>query len=95
MGAAQIAAGDADIIVAGGTESITMLQNDMNMKNLPNPWVGEHKPGIYHPMGMTAEKVAEKYKISREYAGRVRARRARSAPRRRRRPVTSRTRSSR
>src|SRR5438874_1106287 len=44
MGAAQIAAGDADIIVAGGTESITMLQNDMNMKNLPNPWVGEHKP---------------------------------------------------
>jgi len=66
MGAAQIAAGDADIIVAGGTESITMLQNDMNMKNLPNPWVGEHKPGIYHPMGMTAEKVAEKYKISRE-----------------------------
>ncbi len=67
MGAAQIAAGQADIIVAGGTESITMLQNDMNMKNLPNPWVGEHKPGIYHPMGMTAEKVAEKYKVSREY----------------------------
>ena len=66
MGAAQIAAGDADIIAAGGTESITMLQNDMNMKNLPNPWVGERKPGIYHPMGMTAEKVAEKYKISRE-----------------------------
>jgi acetyl-CoA acyltransferase len=66
MGAAQIAAGQADIILAGGTESITMLQNDMNMKNLPNPWVGEHKPGIYHPMGMTAEKVAEKYKISRE-----------------------------
>ena len=66
MGAAQIAAGDADIIAAGGAESITMLQNDMNMKNLPNPWVGERKPGIYHPMGMTAEKVAEKYKITRE-----------------------------
>jgi acetyl-CoA acyltransferase len=67
MGAAQIASGDADIIAAGGTESITMLQNDMNMKNLPNPWVGQHKDGIYHPMGMTAEKVASKYKISREY----------------------------
>jgi len=67
MGAAQITAGDADIIVAGGTESITMLQNDMNMKNLPNPWVAEHKQGIYHPMGMTAERVAEKYKITREY----------------------------
>jgi acetyl-CoA acyltransferase len=67
MGAGQIAAGQADIIVAGGTESITMLQNNMNMTNLPNPWVGERKPGIYHPMGMTAEKVAEKYKVSREY----------------------------
>jgi acetyl-CoA acyltransferase len=67
MGAAQIASGDADVILAGGTESITMLQNDMNMKNLPNPWVADHKMGIYHPMGMTAEKVAEKYKISREY----------------------------
>ena len=67
MGAGQIAAGQYDIVLAGGTESITMLQNNMNMTNLPNPWVGEHKPGIYHPMGMTAEKVAEKYKISREY----------------------------
>jgi acetyl-CoA acyltransferase len=67
MGAGQIAAGQADIIVAGGTESITMLQNNMNMTNLPNPWVGERKPGIYHPMGMTAEKVADKYNISREY----------------------------
>jgi acetyl-CoA acyltransferase len=67
MGAGQIAGGQADIILAGGTESITMLQNNMNMTNLPNPWVGERKPGIYHPMGMTAEKVAEKYKISREY----------------------------
>jgi acetyl-CoA acyltransferase len=66
MGAAQIASGDADIIVAGGTESITMLQNDMNMKNLGNPWVAERSPGIYHPMGMTAEKVASKYKVSRE-----------------------------
>src|ERR1041384_7410413 len=66
MGAAQIANGDADIILAGGTESITMLQNNMNMTNLPNPWVGEHKPGIYFPMGQTAEIVAEKYKISRE-----------------------------
>jgi acetyl-CoA acyltransferase len=66
MGAAQIAAGDADVIVAGGVETITMLQSDMNMKNLPNPWVGEHKPGIYFPMGQTAEIVAKKYNISRE-----------------------------
>jgi acetyl-CoA acyltransferase len=66
MGAAQIATGDADVIVAGGTESITYLQNDMNMKNLPNFWVAEKKPGIYFPMGQTAEIVAERYKISRE-----------------------------
>jgi acetyl-CoA acyltransferase len=66
MGAAQIASGDADVIVAGGVETITMLQSDMNMKNLPNPWVGEHKPGIYFPMGQTAEIVAKKYGISRE-----------------------------
>ncbi len=66
MGAAQVANGDADVIVAGGTESITMLQNDMNMKNLPNFWVAEKKPGIYYPMGQTAEIVAERYKVSRE-----------------------------
>ena len=66
MGAAQIASGDMDIVVAGGTESITMLQNDMNMKNLVNPWVGANKEGIYHPMGMTAEKVASKYNVTRE-----------------------------
>ncbi|HVU05041.1 MAG TPA: thiolase family protein [Polyangiaceae bacterium] len=66
MGAAQIASGDMDIVVAGGTESITMLQNDMNMKNLVNPWVGANKEGIYHPMGMTAEKVAAKYNVTRE-----------------------------
>src|ERR1700742_2168517 len=66
MGAAQIASGDADVIVAGGVETITMLQSDMNMKNLPNPWVGEHKPGIYFPMGQTAEIVAKKYGVTRE-----------------------------
>jgi acetyl-CoA acyltransferase len=66
MAAAQIQNGDADIIVAGGTESITLLQNDMNMKNLPNPWVGMNKPGIYFPMGQTAEIVAKKYKVTRE-----------------------------
>jgi acetyl-CoA acyltransferase len=66
MAAAQIQNGDMDIIVAGGTESITMLQNDMNMKNLVNTWIGERKPGIYFPMGQTAEIVAKKYKVSRK-----------------------------
>jgi acetyl-CoA acyltransferase len=66
IAAQQIAAGGAEVIVAGGTESITMLQNDVNMKNLPNPAVFNEKPGIYFPMGQTAEVVAKRYKVSRE-----------------------------
>jgi len=56
----------ADVVVAGGLESITMLQNDFNKKDLFNPWLLEHKREIYMPMGLTAEVVAERYKISRE-----------------------------
>ncbi len=56
----------ADVVVAGGLESITMLQNDFNKKDLFNPWLLDHKREIYMPMGLTAEVVAERYKISRE-----------------------------
>ncbi|GIW45892.1 MAG: acyl-CoA thiolase [Candidatus Binatia bacterium] len=56
----------ADAVVAGGLESITMLQNDFNKKDLFNPWLLDHKREIYMPMGLTAEVVAERYKISRE-----------------------------
>jgi acetyl-CoA acyltransferase len=66
IGAQQILAGGAEVIVAGGVESITMLQNDINMKNLPNGKVMERKPGIYFPMGQTAEVVAQRYKVTRE-----------------------------
>ena len=66
IAAQQIHSGFADTIVAGGVESISMIQNDMNMKNLPNPVIMEKKPAIYMPMGQTAEVVAQKYKISRE-----------------------------
>jgi acetyl-CoA acyltransferase len=66
VAAQQILAGGAEVIVAGGTESITMLQNDVNMKNLPNPAVFNEKPGIYFPMGQTAEVVAKRYKVSRQ-----------------------------
>ena len=53
-------------IIAGGLESITMMQNDFNKTNLFNPWLLDHKKDIYMPMGMTAEVVAERYKVSRE-----------------------------
>jgi acetyl-CoA acyltransferase len=62
----QIHSGGSDIILAGGVESITMLQNDLNMKNLANPVILEKKPALYMPMGQTAEIVAKRYKISRE-----------------------------
>jgi len=62
MAAHQIINEGAEAAIGGGVESITMMQHDSN----PNPWVLEHKPGIYMVMGDTAEVVAKRYKISRE-----------------------------
>jgi len=56
----------AEAVIGGGLESITMMQNDFNKKNLFNPWLMDHKKDIYMPMGLTAEIVAERYKVSRE-----------------------------
>lgn len=56
----------ADAVVAGGLESITMMQNDFNKTNLFNPWLMDHKQSIYMPMGLTAEVVAQRYQVSRE-----------------------------
>jgi acetyl-CoA acyltransferase len=56
----------AEAIIGGGLESITMMQNDFNKHNLFNPWVLDHKKAVYMPMGLTAEVVAERYKVSRQ-----------------------------
>lgn len=56
----------AEAVIGGGLESITMMQNDFNKKNLFNPWLLDHKKDVYMPMGLTAEIVAERYKVSRE-----------------------------
>ena len=56
----------AAAVIGGGLESITMMQNDFNKHNLFNPWLMDHKKAIYMPMGLTAEIVAERYKVSRE-----------------------------
>jgi acetyl-CoA acyltransferase len=56
----------ADAVIGGGLESITMMQNDFNKTNLFNPWLSDHYKQIYMPMGLTAEIVAERYKVSRE-----------------------------
>jgi acetyl-CoA acyltransferase len=66
VAAQHVQSGGADVIVAGGLESITMLQNDFNKKNLFNPWFKDHHSAIYMPMGQTAEIVAKRYKISRQ-----------------------------
>lgn len=61
----QIASGYDDIILAGGAETISLLKTP-NMAGAMNPGVGSRKPGIYLPMGQTAETVASRYKVSRE-----------------------------
>lgn len=66
VGAHMVQAEGADAVVVGGLESITMLQNDLNTKNLFNPWLLDHKKDIYMPMGATAEIVANRYNVSRE-----------------------------
>ena len=66
FGAHQIMNEGTDVVMAGGSESITMLQNDWNKKDVFNPWLMENLRAIYMPMGITAEVVAERYKISRE-----------------------------
>jgi acetyl-CoA C-acetyltransferase len=54
------------LIVAGGVESISCVQNRINDHMLTESWLAHHKPEIYWPMLRTAETVAERYKISRE-----------------------------
>jgi acetyl-CoA acetyltransferase family protein len=51
-----------EAIIGGGVESITMMERDNN----PNPWLVEHLPAIYMPMGETAEVVAKRYHVSRQ-----------------------------
>lgn len=66
IAANQIASGCSDIIVAGGVESITMTMKSVNTDNLINPLLKQNVPGIYFPMGQTAEIVARRYNVSRE-----------------------------
>ncbi|WP_339468266.1 thiolase family protein [Pseudomonas sp. EL_65y_Pfl1_R83] len=66
IAANQIASGCSDIIVAGGVESISLTMKSVNTDNLINPLLKEQVPGIYFPMGQTAEIVARRYTVSRE-----------------------------
>ena len=65
IAANQIASGCSEIIVAGGVESISLTMKSVNTDNLINPLLKEQVPGIYFPMGQTAEIVARRYNVSR------------------------------
>jgi len=62
----RVLAGEGDIYVAGGVESISCVQNEMNQHMAHEAWLLEHKPEIYWPMLQTAEQVAKRYKVGRE-----------------------------
>ena len=66
MAASQIMAGCYDAVIAGGVEQITMLSGKQNMDGFVNEKLAESHPGIYHPMGITAECVANRYNVTRE-----------------------------
>jgi acetyl-CoA C-acetyltransferase len=66
LAAQRIITGEADAIVAGGVESISCVQNEMNGHMRRETWLAEHKPEVYWTMLETAETVAKRYGISRE-----------------------------
>ena len=65
LAAERIMAGGADIVVAGGTESMSMIPMGGH-KISPNPWLVDHYPDAYLSMGLTAERLAERFGITRE-----------------------------
>jgi acetyl-CoA acyltransferase len=67
IAAERIMAGQGEVAVAGGTESMTMVPMGGN-KVSPNPWLMDNYPDAYLGMGLTAENLAKKYGITREQA---------------------------
>jgi acetyl-CoA C-acetyltransferase len=62
----RIISGEGEIYAAGGVESISCVQNQMNTYMINEPWLAAHRPELYWPMLQTAEYVATTYRISRE-----------------------------
>jgi acetyl-CoA acyltransferase len=67
LAAERIGSGSADVIVAGGTESMSMIPMGGN-KVSANPWLVEHYPDAYLSMGLTAERLAQRFGITRQQA---------------------------
>jgi acetyl-CoA acyltransferase len=65
MAADRIRSGSAEIVVAGGAESMSLIPQGGN-KLAPNPWFLDHRPEVYMGMGLTAEQLQQRYGIARE-----------------------------
>ncbi len=66
MAAQRVIVDKVPVMVAGGIESISCVQQELNHHMFQDPWLVEHKPAVYMSMLETAENVAKRYKISRE-----------------------------
>lgn len=66
LAAQRVIVGEGDVYVAGGLESISCVQLEVNMHMVYDSWLKKNKPAIYHSMLQTAETVATRYAISRE-----------------------------
>jgi acetyl-CoA C-acetyltransferase len=64
--AERVMVDSADVMVAGGCESISMVQNNLNVVGFDEEWLLRHTPDVYMPMLFTADFVAKKYRVSRE-----------------------------
>ncbi|MBS1830195.1 MAG: acetyl-CoA C-acyltransferase [Acidobacteria bacterium] len=65
MAADRIRSGGADIIIAGGAESMSMIPMT-GVKFAPNPWFVDHRPELYMGMGLTAEQLYKRYGVTRQ-----------------------------
>ena len=66
VAAQRVIVDGANVVVAGGVESISMVQNTMNIEFFTEDWMLRHEPDVYMPMLQTADFVAKKYSVSRE-----------------------------
>ena len=83
LAAQRVIAGEGDVFVAGGVESISCVQNESNRHMIREAWLKEHKPELYWTMLQTAENVSKRYGIPRdkqdEYGARSQQRAAAAA----------------
>ncbi|HLK40990.1 MAG TPA: acetyl-CoA C-acyltransferase [Polyangiaceae bacterium] len=66
MAAQRILVDQVPVMVAGGVESISLVQQKLNTNDFTEEWLMQHKPSLWYPMIQTAEIVAARYKVSRE-----------------------------